>query len=303
MNSFPQHIYIETTNVCNIHCTFCFRDELVRERSPNFEKPLFLSRQDFMLLADQVAAHCKPTRPIVIKLQFLGEPFAHQDLVWQVSYLKCINGARVNVTTNGTLLRTDKIAALFDAGLDELSVSINAASPDAFDSIRGGANTTLEDINDCICKIVHLRKSKRSNTKLFVTMVALGPDWEQQFKAFSAQWSHLVDIVAYRPFTIFNSNGRNNQVQKCCQVPFERMFLRVGGCASLCNEDLRPDIVLGNWRKSSLSDIWNGAKYEDIRFQHQNARAFEIQLCNTCMAPHYVNDEEHRILRNPTTGT
>lgn len=85
-------IYIEITNVCNLHCDFCPQTR---------RKPEFMSIDMFSKILDQIKAHTE-----YLYLHVKGEPLLHPDIdrFLDVCYEK---GFKVNLTTNGTL--TDKI--------------------------------------------------------------------------------------------------------------------------------------------------------------------------------------------------
>jgi radical SAM protein with 4Fe4S-binding SPASM domain len=288
---FPLQVYIETTNVCNLHCSGCPRDVLRLEQEGNYTEHRHLTREEYSGLIGQIAAESSCDRPIRLKLFFMDEPLAHKDVAWQVALAKSHPGLSVNITTNGSLLRQDKAQALIEAGIDELAISVDAVSPDLYERVRGGGNNSLGRIIDNIYGTVKIRNSLGAQTRIYVTMVAHpGEDWERQYEALQVMWGHLVDFVAYRPFSEYRGDPRPPLPGFCCSEPFERMFLRADGAASLCTEDVRPDMVVGDWRNQSLRDIWVGAAYQRIRHLHKSGRYHEIDLCSRCHVPFDTED-------------
>ncbi len=69
----------------------------------------------------------------------LGEPLLHLRFLDMVRLAK-EGGLRVEVTTNALLLDEEMAAGLLDAGLDQLVVSIDGASAEAFGRVRPGAS-------------------------------------------------------------------------------------------------------------------------------------------------------------------
>jgi len=55
-----------------------------------------------------------------------------------------------------------------------------------------------------------------------------------------------------------------------CQFPWSSMTIKSNGEAVECVEDYNNEIVLGDARKESLYDIWNGEKYHKFRKDHFN---------------------------------
>lgn len=60
------YAYLETTSYCNLHCTFCNRDEVVKKAS-------HMSVEDYRVVLKKLEKH--PIREI--KLMGMGEPFMH----------------------------------------------------------------------------------------------------------------------------------------------------------------------------------------------------------------------------------
>ena len=120
----PVCLYLETTNRCNLLCATCPRtyEEL--------EPPADLSWGLFTRIVDQV-----PDLSRVV-LHGVGEPMLVKNLAAMVGYLKQ-RGVYVLFNTNGTVLNERNGRALIDAGLDELRVSLDAATRESFKVVRG----------------------------------------------------------------------------------------------------------------------------------------------------------------------
>jgi MoaA/NifB/PqqE/SkfB family radical SAM enzyme len=120
----PVCLYLETTNRCNLLCKTCPRtyEEL--------EPPADMSLSLFTSIVDQIPDIQRAV------LHGIGEPMLARDLPAMVRYLKD-RRTYVLFNTNGTVLTEHKGQALIDAGLDELRVSLDAATAKSFVDIRG----------------------------------------------------------------------------------------------------------------------------------------------------------------------
>src|SRR5882762_7313368 len=120
----PVCLYLETTNRCNLLCTTCPRtyEEL--------EPPADMSWELFTSIVDQI-----PDLQRAV-LHGVGERMLVKNLPRMVRYLKD-RGTYVLFNTNGTLLNDRNGRALIEAGLDELRVSLDAASAKSYRAIRG----------------------------------------------------------------------------------------------------------------------------------------------------------------------
>ena len=120
----PVCVYLEVTNRCNLLCTTCPRtyEEL--------EPPADMSWELFTSIVDQLPNLARAV------LHGVGEPMLVKDLPRMVDYLKR-RSIYVLFNTNGTVLNERSGRALIAAGLDELRVSLDAATRESFKAIRG----------------------------------------------------------------------------------------------------------------------------------------------------------------------
>jgi MoaA/NifB/PqqE/SkfB family radical SAM enzyme len=121
----PPHIlYVETTNRCNSLCPICPRTFDLRERDAD------LSYDQFITILDQIPSATR------LVLHGIGEPLMNRDLPRMVAEARR-RGLHVLFNSNLVLLRESLAEALVRAGLDELRVSLDAATPATYARIRG----------------------------------------------------------------------------------------------------------------------------------------------------------------------
>lgn len=120
----PRCVFIEVTNRCNLQCRTCPRTFTA------LEPPHTLSWEEFSGISDQFQDMERAV------LHGVGEPLLNPNLPEMVAHLKR-RGATVLFNTNGTLLTETRGLALALSGLDELRVSMDAASSNTFVRMRG----------------------------------------------------------------------------------------------------------------------------------------------------------------------
>lgn len=99
-------IQIDTTNICNANCTFCFRDKL------KFKQGI-MDIGVFKRIVDD-----NPSTYFV--LCAFGEPLCDPFIVERIEYIRArYPEAWISLNTNGQLLTEDKILALRSAGISE----------------------------------------------------------------------------------------------------------------------------------------------------------------------------------------
>jgi MoaA/NifB/PqqE/SkfB family radical SAM enzyme len=120
----PVCLYLETTNRCNLLCTTCPRT------FEDLEPPADMSWELFTSIVDQFPRIAR------VVLHGVGEPMMVRALPRMIRYLKD-RGVYVLFNTNGTLLTQRAGRQLIETGLDELRVSLDAATPESFLRVRG----------------------------------------------------------------------------------------------------------------------------------------------------------------------
>jgi MoaA/NifB/PqqE/SkfB family radical SAM enzyme len=127
VQELPTQLYIEVTNLCNSLCASC---PLTYNHFLPYEARHHLSWADFHRIVDQFPCLERAV------LHGIGEPLLNKNLPRFVAYLK-ERGAQVLFNTNAILLDQKHGDALVSAGLDELRVSLDAATPDLYARLRG----------------------------------------------------------------------------------------------------------------------------------------------------------------------
>jgi len=120
----PRSLYVETTSRCNSLCQTCILTFGGREG------PQDLSYEDFRRIVDQF--------PILerVVLHGIGEPLLVRDLPAMIRHAKD-RGAEVLFNSNAITLTRRWQAALVDAELDEIRVSLDGSSPETYARVRG----------------------------------------------------------------------------------------------------------------------------------------------------------------------
>lgn len=103
-------VYIEITNICNMHCSFCHGHS---------RKPKRMSLDEFTLILDKLENETK-----YIYYHLMGEPLTHPQLP---EFIKRASerGYKSIITTNGTLL-ADRKDTLFPSGVHKINISLHS---------------------------------------------------------------------------------------------------------------------------------------------------------------------------------
>lgn len=137
--------YIEITNVCNLSCDFC----------PKTKRHLTYSgSQDFETILKAVKPYTD-----YIYLHLMGEPTLHPELETFLE-LSSREGLKVNLTTNGTLLRKVEPILLGAKALRQVNISLHS-----FES-----NTQEADVNAYLDEVISFVLKAIESTKIICSI-------------------------------------------------------------------------------------------------------------------------------------
>ncbi len=128
----PILVFWETTKACDLACHHC-RAEAIPESLPGE-----LTTQGGKSLIDQIEAFGRPY-PILILTG--GDPLKRSDLFELISYART-KGIQVSVAPSATpLLTPDVLLKMADHGVDGISLSLDGATVQSHDDLRGVPGT------------------------------------------------------------------------------------------------------------------------------------------------------------------
>ncbi len=134
-------VYVEPTNACNLNCATCVRHSW-DEPEGFMEWATFEAVVDGLVDAagdGEGGAAAGPHAAGTVAFMGLGEPLLHSRFLDMLRLVKS-RGVRAEVTTNALLLDEEMAGGLLQAGLDQLVVSIDGTSAEAFGRVRSGAS-------------------------------------------------------------------------------------------------------------------------------------------------------------------
>ena len=107
-------VYVEITNICNMHCSFCHGHSRPAKK---------MSLQEFCYILDQLTGQTQ-----YIYYHLMGEPLTHPELPL---FLRTAaqKGFRSVITTNGTLLKK-RGHEMIAAGLHKVNISLHSFEED-----------------------------------------------------------------------------------------------------------------------------------------------------------------------------
>ena len=135
LKSHPSRLYVEVATACNLKCPMC-----VKQSEPGI--PDDLMKEETFEKLEEVFPHLER-----LILNGIGEPLVHPGLeAFAARARRRLSGEAVmGFQTNGLLLSEERALSLLKAGIDVVSLSVDAADPALFRSMRRGGEA--EDVN------------------------------------------------------------------------------------------------------------------------------------------------------------
>lgn len=285
---------IETTNACNMRCEMCPRTTMMTRSIETID------RETFIRIVDQLEPFgdaqwqkwerfveaeygVKKTDmsenhfflyiiPRIIQLHGYGDPLLDKNMP---EYVRILSEKKMfsYFSCNPSNISIEKMTRMFENGLDYIKYSIETVDDALHKKIRGKAS----DFTKSYDKIVELLKIKKENnfkTTIIITMLNLNrenqaKEYELLEKAFDG-----LDVYIYlksedQQWYRKDYHGTNSvHWSEYCKHPWMSMTIKSNGEAVMCMEDFNNEIILGDAKKESLYDIWNGEKYRKLRSDH-----------------------------------
>ena len=275
--NYPKMLNVEPTNHCNFNCVMCSRRRSGR--------PLgFMSLDLFDAILVDVRRCGKTIQWLTLHND--GEPLLHPDLAVMVHMAKS-SGVVENVhfNTNGQLLTEDAAAALIQAGLDDITVSIDALTPETFARVKRAGD--LVTVAENTRRLMAVRKKLgRSNPWVRAKIIDM-PLTAGEIDGFRRSWRPWVDEVQVQP--IHNAGGgiavdsaAGAAERYPCALPWYALAVNWNGTVSPCCVDLSGENIVGDLCRETLQEIFVHGPIRTYREKMLNGREAELSPCAGC---------------------
>lgn len=271
-------IYIEITNVCNYHCSFCV--STARQNQ-------FISPANFSVIVEKI-------RPFTdyIYLHVLGEPLLHPKFgeLLEIAYQADL---KVNITTNGGLIEQKK-----DILLTHPIRQINISLHDAEENVK--PQDWVKYLYSVLNYAVEAAPNTYVNLRLWNTDVETSSDFNRIFiqkiaEKFNipVQDLQIADLrtsfklddrifIQYAPrFDWPDGITQRAQSTKTCYALRDQLAILVDGTVVPCCLDAEGQMPLGNIYTTALSEIIESERAEKIRIGFTNHKITE-EYCKSC---------------------
>lgn len=288
INSFPYILKIEPSNICNLHCAYCYDNR----RKPNMGEREYgrMQVEQFTTLIDEIGKYL-----FKINLYGFGEPWLFPETFQMIRYATD-NNIGVAVSSNMNSKKENLHSQILDSGLEVLIVSIHGASQKTYSHFMKGGDLDVALTN--IKHVVEERNARKSSIPFI--------DWQFCVTGFNQHEIPFarkiatdigIDQVRFiRPFfpedapeewfssmfprrTVRYDDGPAN-----CSWPYRSAYINWDGGVLPCCREFRPLINdFGNVFRDSFSLIWNNKRYlASRRLLAGRSGTSEETICDQC---------------------
>lgn len=277
----PYSIMIEPTSKCNYSCPMCAKNELGQEfRNQNIDGSTFDG------LIDEIKGSC-----VIAFLWNFGEPLMNPKLTDMIEILSKERIYSV-VSTNASLLDSEKSGELLKSGLNHLIISLDGTNAEEYGKLRPGGN--FEKVLSNVRKMSELCTRYNSSMLIELQFIITSAN-ENSINRMGRIGEELgVDVVTLRKCSIRSEEGhislgaKNKEYsygefapkicgRSCYKVYSQSLVLSNGDIVPCCDVEEKRN-VMGNLGKLSFREIWNSKKYNSFRMAVSRGTK-ECRLC------------------------
>ena len=275
---FPDHIYVELTNICNARCTICATPGMKRPRQI-MPFPLF----------QQIVDECSSRKNTKI-LPFLhGESLLVPGVLDYFRYIrKAAPLTRLNLTSNGSRLTAEMTEQILEEDLvDSLIFSIDGGNKETFEKIR--LNLSYDEVRSNILHFIRRRSELGKRLpRVMIAMVAVEENRHTRRQLLEA-WKEADEV---RFSVYFNWAGKlanferiSNKINYCERLQHYITILSDGRVA-MCCFDSEAEYTVGDLNTQSIHEVWHSEEFNRRRRQLFDRDFNNLTICAQC---DYVN--------------
>lgn len=284
--TFPDRVYVESTNICNLDCIMCPTGLHIDTRPKGF-----MEWDLYTAIIDEIApfAHA-------VVLHSWGEPLLHKQIIEMIRYAK-ERDLWVETSTNATRLTEEVSRKILDAGLDRIYLSMDGLTKETYEKVR--VKGKFEEVLGNIERFLELKHELGSPIEADIQIVRLS-ETDAEVEDFVRRWkSSHADIINIKELDTWGGQidevsaldpegkaqektlGFVNGVRKPCPNLWYHCHIHWDGTLVSCSRDYDAVTPLGNVKNGGVLETWHGARMRMMRRWHAEGD-FCAQQCVEC---------------------
>lgn len=288
----PIVVFFDPSTKCHLACNFCpcgqAHKELWRQDRQAVVMPFELAKK----IIDDLTEF--PHKINTLRFYKDGEPLMNKRLPDIIGYANKRNIAeRYDFTTNAVFLTPERSAAIVEAGLTRIIISVNGLSEERY---REDCGVKI-NFNRFVDNIAYFYEH-RDNCTVFVktTNAALRGESEEKFYSIFGDICDEIAIENISPIWAGFGSGQNTyEIQNdnifadkkakdrvVCPFILYQLCYNADGTASACFDDWNHQLIVGDGKTQSAVEIWNGEPLRNMQLAHLSGKRNELSVCRNC---------------------
>ena len=291
-SGYPITLSIEPTTHCNLRCPECPSGLRSFTRDTGM-----IDLSLFQKAVDELHDYL-----VYLYLYFQGEPYLHPQFDELVSYASQKNIYTV-ASTNAHFLDDENARNTIESGLSRLIISVDGTTQQSYEKYRVGGN--LEKVLEGTKTLVRLKKKLKSSAPHVIFQMVVFSHNENEMEQLCKMAAECgVDEVKLKTAQIYDfENGSSlipssekysrytlhansfykikNPLLNHCWKMWHSSVITWDGKVVPCCFDKDATHVMGDLKKQSFREIWNGEPYQKFRASLLRSRK-EIDICKNC---------------------
>jgi len=279
--TYPDRMYLESTNCCNLRCIMCPTGLGTAKRTKGY-----LDYDLFRQIVDEMAPHISATT-----LHIWGESLLHPRITDMMAYCHQ-KGLHAEVSTNAVLLTPDVSKEILKAGLGSIYLCLDGTTAETYEKIRRSAD--FEQTRANIRKFIELKRDggyQRPEVKLQIIEIEPTVGEIEEFKR---EWSIPgVDRINVKAFDSWgdqvegiselrSGNEPDLPPRFHCPNLWYHVHIYWDGTLVSCDRDFDALNPLGNVGDGVMK-AWRGPRMVDLRRKHLRNDLEDVPSCGKCV--------------------
>jgi MoaA/NifB/PqqE/SkfB family radical SAM enzyme len=292
----PFVLIVDPSNICNLRCKFCpsGNPELIKSTG---RYQGFLGLDLFKKIIDDLHEFEVPIK--TLRLYKEGEPLLNKDFANMVKYAKDSNMVnRIDTTTNAVSLNPAFNKSIIKAGINQINISVNGVSEEHiynFTKTKINFKKYVENIKDLY--------ENRDGCEISIKAIKENLTEDEQKKFFDifgniADRIYIETLSPVWPDFVFSDDlkveynvghyGQKIVKKNVCPFIFYTMVINSSGKSSLCVNDWKNELIVGDISFQSVKEVWLGEKMNAHRICHLKGNRKRNKFCGICNAITYA---------------
>ena len=299
--TFPKILSVEFTSACNAKCIMCPQPEMDRKKE-NMSNEIL----------EKVINDCvgKPLKKI--NLFWMGDSTLDKHMIEKIRVVrKKLPRVKLYLSTNAQLLTHERSRKIIDENLlDVINFDIDGLNKNTFEGIR--VNLDFDVVTDNVKYFLNYKKNCGKKTpETRVTIIDMRPT-KDEVEGFVKYWSGFADKVDINHYNTwggtqdelnYDDNHQDTKHQGklrestqtsfdfACTHPWEEMVIGADGRVGLCCLDHELNEEVGDVKKNTIQEIWQGKAINEYREKQLNLDYASIGSCKDCNAHTYQSSK------------